>query len=110
MANVANAAAAGAGGGAAGAGGGRGAAVAPQYVTGNAANATTRIANIMTQVLTEQQTARIEAADARAAARQPKTVGEFFKAHLTTKLMLMCRVDDEGNLPDLWSDIYPRTD
>lgn len=69
------------------------------------ANATTRIASIMTQLLQEQRDARTDAADARSAARAPKTVSEYFKVHMTNKLMILCMVADEGDLPDLYSEL-----
>lgn len=67
--------------------------------------ATTRIANIMTNLLTEQRESRRDAQDARDTARAPKTVSEFYKANLTLKLINMCGVDDETTLPDMWSEI-----
>jgi len=69
------------------------------------ANATTRIAGIMTQLLQEQREARTDAAEARTAARAPKTVSEYFKVHMTNKLMILCMVTDENDLPDLYSEL-----
>jgi len=59
----------------------------------------------MTQVLQEQRDSREEAKAAREAAKAPKTVNDYFKDHLTEKLMILCRVADEGGLPELWSEV-----
>ena len=75
--------------------------------TGSAATsaATVRIAGLMGDLLREQQAARGDASAARTAAAQPKTVGEYYKAHVTAKLMAMCNVTIETNLPKLWHEL-----
>jgi hypothetical protein len=72
---------------------------------GAAVAATTRIANIMNDVLQEQRDARMDAQVFRASTKAPKSVGEFFKAHMTNKLMVLCHVASEADLPDLWAAI-----
>jgi hypothetical protein len=69
------------------------------------ASGTTKIANIMTQVLQEQKAARQDAVVARTAAKSPKSINEYFRPHLTNKLLILCRVADEANLPELWEVI-----
>jgi hypothetical protein len=72
---------------------------------GAAVAATTRIANIMNDVLQEQRDARMDAQAFRASTKAPKSVGEFFKAHMTNKLMVLCHVASEADLPDFWASI-----
>ena len=69
------------------------------------AEATVRIANLMTDILREQRGARVEANQARTDARAPKTVEEYFKGHMTAKIMNMCAVNDAAHLPDLYKEI-----
>lgn len=70
-----------------------------------AVGATIRIAALMQNILDVQRSAKKDAEDARKAANEPKSVGSFFKDHLTTKLLLLCNVASEADLPPLWSDI-----
>ena len=67
--------------------------------------ATTQIASLMADVLQVQRDQRTDAQDARVRAVRPKTISEFFKQYTTDKLMLLCDVSDEINLPEVWRDI-----
>lgn len=71
--------------------------------------ATTRIANIMTDVLTEQRASRQDAQDARERATSPRSVSEFFKEHGTVKLLSLTQVDSEEQLPEIWSQVASAT-
>lgn len=70
-----------------------------------AATATVKIASLMGDVLTEQRNTRRDAAAARAVATAPKTVSEHFKPHHTHKLLVLCEVASESDLPDLWTEL-----
>jgi len=63
--------------------------------------ATTRIASLMAQVLRGQRDTREDAKTAREAAQAPKTVSDCLKTRLTNKLMAMCRVTSEDDLPEV---------
>lgn len=65
--------------------------------------ATVRMAGLMGDILREQKDARADKSNARAIASAPKTVGEYFKAYLTDKLMKLCDVTTESSLPELWA-------
>ena len=67
--------------------------------------ATVRMAGLMGDMLTVQREAQAAAVAARTAAAAPKSIGEFFKTHLTTKLMHLCDVASESDLPEVWSEI-----
>jgi len=73
--------------------------------TSATAAATVRIAGLMGDLLTESRETRRDTRDARTLAAAPKTVTEYFKTYLTDKIMMLCDVAIEGNLPDMWHAI-----
>jgi hypothetical protein len=67
--------------------------------------AETTLITIMTQILQEQRNAMTDANAARALATTPKTVREHFKPFLTNRLLIMCQVPNQTDLPELWKEI-----
>jgi hypothetical protein len=58
-------------------------------------------ANVVAQMLQEQQLLMGN----RASAKGVKTVSDYFKPQLATKLMILCGVEIETDLPEIWSDL-----
>ncbi|HKK56614.1 hypothetical protein [Marinobacter sp.] len=69
---------------------------------GGGGGPTSRIANLMGDLLQVQRDVRNDTSAARAAAQAPKTVAEFFGDHLAEKLLALCQAHDTHALPQLW--------
>jgi hypothetical protein len=52
-----------------------------------------------------RQQIQADIAAARSSAKAPKTVNDYFKGELTNKLMILCDVVVETDLPDVWIDL-----
>ena len=77
----------------------------PALSTVPAGGPTDRIADAMGDLLLAQQAANLDAANARARASAPKTPSECFKTFLVARLLDLCDVTVETNLPELWKTI-----
>ncbi|MEA3642885.1 MAG: hypothetical protein VBE63_23515 [Lamprobacter sp.] len=69
---------------------------------GGGAGPTSRIANIMGDLLQVQREVRNDATAARTAAAAPKSVADFFGDSTTDKLMALCQVHAAHALPEIW--------
>lgn len=67
--------------------------------------ATTNIANLVGDLVTEQRNTRADATRACTAASQPCTVSEHFKTYLTQRLLQLTGCTAEADLPQLWTQV-----
>jgi hypothetical protein len=59
----------------------------------------------MSDLIKVQQDARAEAQQARVAASTPKSIGDYFDTTVVGKLMALCDVVNETDLPDYWAKL-----
>ena len=64
-----------------------------------------QVVTLMNDLIRVQQDMRNDAATARADASRPKSVGDYFGATNTARLMNICNVGSETNLPEFWRDL-----
>jgi hypothetical protein len=64
-----------------------------------------QMATIMAEVLHGQQQLQADISATRTNTKAPKTVGEHFKMESTNKLMILCDVVIESDLPDVWVNL-----
>jgi hypothetical protein len=61
-----------------------------------------QVVTLMSDLIKVQQDARAEAQQARVAASTPKSIGDYFDTTVVGKLMALCDVVNEIDLPDYW--------
>jgi hypothetical protein len=64
-----------------------------------------QVVTLMSDLIKVQQDARVEAQQARVAASTPKSIGDYFDTIVVGKLMALCNVANEMDLPDYWAKL-----
>jgi hypothetical protein len=64
-----------------------------------------QMASMLAQIIQGQQQQQEDVAIARALAKTPRTVSEHFKIDTTNRLMILCDVVVESDLPEVWINL-----